>query len=139
MTRRLPKENSCNWPSLCAVVLGFFLITISLEAQNSRENSFEQVKREFIVEFKPGILTLPQGRTKGRLDEIEIPSQELHQILVNGRVSEISRLIPNFVAENRFKMTRTGEPVELTDWSNVYLLRLAVPMMRDSLLNTMSS
>jgi len=36
-------------------------------------------------------------------------------------------------------MTRTGEPVELTDWSNVYLLRLAVPMMRDSLLNTMSS
>lgn len=89
--------------------------------------------REIIIRFKNGAVTPPQGRTSGTLSEFDIPSQALRQILQNANVALISRLMADFRPGDQFIVTRTGETVELTDWTDVYVVLLPSTQLRDTL------
>jgi len=94
-------------------------------------------EREVIVMFKSDAVIPPENRTKGRPDEFQIPEQGLRQVLLHANIEAISRLMPDFRPEERHAVTRTGEEVQLTDWSNVYVIRLPQPNAREGFLNAL--
>ena len=102
-------------------------------AYSQTEASSVDPEREIIVMFKSDAITPPSGRTRGRPDEFDIPSQALRQILRNANVQAISRLMPDFRPEDRFAVSRTGETVQLTDWTHVYVLLLPSAPAREGL------
>ncbi len=93
--------------------------------------------REVIAMLRVGVLTPPPGRSHGLLSEFQIPSQELRQVLQGAGVEAIGRVIPDFRPEDRFAISRTGEKVELTDWTNVYIVRLASSETRSAILKAL--
>lgn len=95
--------------------------------------------REIIVMFQPGIVEPPSGRTSGRVDEFQIASDTLKFVLQNVNVEAISRLMSDFRPEDRFTVSRTGEAIELTDWTNVYVVRLPVALARQTILDTLQT
>lgn len=107
--------------------------SISIVQAQSSTSSIDP-EREGIVMFKSGAVTPPPDRTMGQPDEFLIPSQALRQILLNANVEAISRLMPNFHPQDRFAVSRTGQEVELTDWTNVYVVRLPDTVAREDVI-----
>ncbi|MDZ7343203.1 MAG: S8 family serine peptidase, partial [candidate division KSB1 bacterium] len=89
--------------------------------------------------FKPSAVALPDSLAQGRLDEAQITSPALRQALQNANVEILAKIIPGFRSEDRFITLPTGESVELTDWSNVYVIRLARAQARQALIETLSN
>lgn len=102
----------------------------NLHAQND-------AAREIIVMFKPEVVALPDSLAEGRLDETQINAPALRQALQNARVERLAKMIPGFRAEDRFIILPTGESIELTDWSKVYVLRLPSAQAREALLRAL--
>ncbi|MFQ6611103.1 MAG: S8 family serine peptidase [Fidelibacterota bacterium] len=94
-------------------------------------------EREVIVMFKSGAVGPPEGRTAGGLEEFQIPEQALKHVLLNANVEAISRLIPDFLPEDKYGVSRTGEEIQLTDWTNVYVIRIPQSQARNGFLNAL--
>ncbi len=101
-----------------------FLLFIIFSTQIIAQNSSELYKREVIVWFKENILVKPAGKTAGTPDEFQINSSAVENMLQTYNSEFISQLIPGFTSADRIKTARTGEQVILTDWTDVYVLRL---------------
>jgi hypothetical protein len=93
--------------------------------------------REVIVLFTENVVTPPAGKSSGMVNEFRISSQPLEKILQESSVEAISRVIADFKPEDRFAVSRTGEQVTLTDWSNIYVLRLPSLDGRQALLDSL--
>lgn len=93
--------------------------------------------REVIVMFKSDAVIPPANRTEGRPDEFQIQEEALRHILLNANVGAISRLMPDFLPEQKYAVSRTGEEVQLTDWTHVYVLHLPQPQAREGFLNAL--
>ncbi|PIP12003.1 MAG: hypothetical protein COX49_08030, partial [bacterium (Candidatus Stahlbacteria) CG23_combo_of_CG06-09_8_20_14_all_40_9] len=113
------------------------LCTLYTFAQGQSLTPSIDPEREVIVMFKIDAVIPPANRTAGRPDEFQIPEQGLLQVLLDANVEAISRLMPEFRPEDRYAVSRTGEEVQLTDWTNVYVIRLPQPQARESFLNAL--
>ncbi len=96
-------------------------------------------EREVIIMFKSGAVVPPAGSTAGGPEEFQIPEQTLRHLLLNADVEAISRLIPDFLPEQEYAVSRTGEEVQLTDWTNVYVIRFPQPQAREGFLNALKN
>lgn len=110
----------------------------SLMAQPGVQSPSVDPEREIIVMYRLGAVSPPAGSTEGLVDDFEIPSMELRQVLQAANIEVMSRLIPDFESQDRFRVSRTGEMVELTDWSNVYLVRLPTAQERAFLVEALA-
>jgi subtilisin family serine protease len=134
------KHNILGGTKSIVLMLSGLIITAGLCFAQAEESSPSvDPERELIVMFHSGAVEPPEGRTQGTLDEFQIRSDTLRQILKNAHVEAISRLIPNFQDEDRFIISRTGESVVLTDWTKVYLLRVPVAQTRDTLIAVLNN
>ena len=95
--------------------------------------------REVIVQFKSDSYTLPSNKFSGTIDEFQFKSQSLRTLLQENNVEEISQLIPGFTQEDRVKISRTGEQVTISDWSNYFLLRMQTTQNREELINYLNN
>ena len=113
------------------------LCTLYTFAQGQSLTPSIDPEREVIVMFKSDAVISPANRTAGKPDEFQIPEQGLRQLLLNANVEAISRLMPEFRPEDRYAVSRTGEEVQLTDWTQVYVIRLPLPQAREGFLNAL--
>ena len=119
-------------------VLGiFFLLTTFIFAQTDTPSI--DPEREVIVMFRSDAVIPPASRTEGQPDEFQIPDEGLRQLLLNTNVERIARLMPDFRPEDRFAISRTGETVQLTDWTHVYILRLPQAAAREAFLDALEN
>ena len=125
--------------SIGLLLFGLIITTGLCFAKAEESSSSVDPERELIVMLHPGAVEPPEGRTEGTLDEFQITSDTLRQILADANVEAISRLVPDFQDEDRFIISRTGESVVLTDWTRVYLLRVPVAQTRDSLIAVLNN
>ena len=125
------------YPRKVAFSLAFLLwgSVVSLLAQETTPSV--DPEREVLVMFDSGAITAPAGQATGRPEEFQFSGEELRKVIKDARVQAISRLIPDFQPEDRFATGRTGELVQLTDWTHVYVLRLPQPGARDSFLESL--
>ncbi|TAK64051.1 MAG: T9SS type A sorting domain-containing protein [Bacteroidetes bacterium] len=112
----------------CVIIIIMF---VTAAAYSQGESSSLYPEREVIAMFAPGVLTPPSGSTSALPASFQINSASLQQLFQNAGVELISRLIPHFQPEDTLAVTRTGETVRLTDWTNVYLLLLPDTYNRD--------
>lgn len=133
MQAKICSRKSSRLKRTAILFLGALLFGVikNLHAQND-------AAREIIVMFKPNVVALPDSLTEGRLDETQINAPALRQALQNANVERLAKIIPGFRAEDRLITLPTGESVELTDWSKVYVLRLPAAQARDRLLRALS-
>ena len=100
---------------LVAVVLG-----ITTDAVASGED------REVIAMFRPGTLILPAGSDSGTVDEATIPIIELENGLTSLGIEMITKAFPGFNLADTLEVTAEGDTLRLTNWGNVFVLRLPV-------------
>ena len=115
------------------------LCTLYTFAQGQSLTPSIDPEREVVVMFKSDAVIPPANRTAGRPDEFQIPERGLRQLLLNANVEAISRLMPEFRPEDRYAVNRTGEEVQLTDWTQVYVIRLPQPQAREGFLNALKN
>ena len=94
--------------------------------------------REVIVAFEPGAVERPPGHTRGSLETFGITAPSVEQALTDAGTEHLAQLIPGFEPENRFATSRTGIPVELTDWTHTYVVRVASRFERDALMEALN-
>lgn len=114
-----------------AVVLGCILAS-SAHAQEGSPSV--DPDREVIVMFRPGTVIRPPGVVAGRLGSFVIRDPQLLQLLTEARVESVAQVVAGFEPEDRFAVSLSGEPVELTDWSHTFLLRVPGELGRAELL-----
>ncbi|MCI0695820.1 S8 family serine peptidase [candidate division KSB1 bacterium] len=124
------KSSRLKRTAILLLVALLFCVIKNLHAQSD-------YAREIIVMFKPDVVALPDSLAQGRLDEAQINAPALRQALQNANVELLAKIIPGFRAEDRFITLPTGESVELTDWSNVYVIRLPSAQAREALLRAL--
>ncbi len=122
---------------VCAIILIF--ITGFCFVRADEMSISVDPERELIVRFQPNVV-VPLGDTaQGTLNNFQILSDSLLPILVNANVEKITRLVRDFQSENRFTVNRTGDSVMLTDWSNIYLLRIPEALARETLITLLGN
>ena len=94
--------------------------------------------REVIVAFEPGAVERPPGHTRGSLETFSITAPSVEQALTDAGTEHLAQLIPGFEPENRFATSRTGIPVELTDWTHTYVVRVASRFERNALMEALN-
>lgn len=113
------------------------LVIFSLSlCQILAQNRFTSVDtdREVIVEFKANSFTKLKDHS-GSLKDFQINSQSLKEKLQQNNVEEISQLIPGFTERDRIKISRTGDQVMISDWSNYYVIRIQSKNNRDNFIS----
>ncbi|MFH1942150.1 MAG: hypothetical protein ABIL68_08580 [bacterium] len=101
------------------VLVTLILGTLNTFSWSQNESQSIDLEREIIVMFAEGAVIPPVDRTAGKLDEFQVPSGALRQILQNANVEKISRLMPEFRPKDRFAINVTGESVLLTNWTDI--------------------
>ena len=115
----------------------YFLLATFIFAQYQGDPPSMDPEREVIVMFRSDAVIPPENRTEGRPDEFQIPGDGLRQLLVETNVETIARLLPDFRPEDRFAISRTGETVQLTDWTHIYVIRLPQATLREAFVNAL--
>jgi len=133
MQAKIYRQKSSRLQRTAILLLGALLLGMLNNLQAQSDSA-----REIIVMFKPEVVALPDSLAQGRLDQAQINAPALRQALQNANVERLAKIIPGFRPENRFITLPTGENVELTDWSQIYILRLPAAQARDGLLRALS-
>lgn len=85
----------------------------------------EAIEREIIIQFSPGTLSLPPGRTQARLEEVSFQVPTLRSVLQLYNTDTIAKAFPAFKPADTLGVSRRGEAVKLSDLSEVYKITLA--------------
>ena len=121
------------------VLVTLILGTLNTFSWSQNESQSIDLEREIIVMFAEGAVIPPVDRTAGKLDEFQVPSGALRQILQNANVEKISRLMPEFRPKDRFAINVTGESVLLTNWTDIYVLLLPSTQKREVILSALTN
>ena len=105
-------------------VLTLALHSPVLHAQGATDDA----DREVIVEFAPGTISLPVGRTTSAINALQTLPSGLQSTLQLFDVRELRRAFPDAPAKAVVARSFvTGDDVKLPDLSGVYVLRAASP------------
>ncbi|MEA3431121.1 MAG: S8 family serine peptidase, partial [candidate division WOR-3 bacterium] len=108
--------------SLLIVFLGCIFCTLSSFALTP-----EEIFREVIVEFKPGTVQLPEGKSSATLTETQLTAP-VRSILQKHNTELILKAFPDFrLSDTLGILKETGETVRLANMSEVYKIRLISP------------
>ena len=80
-----------------------------------------------VVRFVPAAIEAPQGRTSGSIYEFNFTSETLRNALIEEGVEHLTRLFPHFSSGDRNSTNLIGEPIELEDLSEFYLVTVSAP------------
>lgn len=89
---------------------------------------------EVNVGFKGKFANLPVGANESSLAEAGISDLGLQTLLADYGVSSIEKLIPEFDPSDRVGVTRTGEIVQLTNYSRFFVLKFHNDVLADAFL-----
>lgn len=107
-------------------IRAFSLISIVMVSTASIGLGQEQTAdREILVMFQPGVIVLPEGITQAPIPEVTINVPAVRDVLERGNADSVIRAFPDFDQSDTLGISRTGEEVRLTDWSNLYRIRLS--------------
>jgi hypothetical protein len=81
--------------------------------------------RQVLVVFSPGTIAMADELDVGDVAQVVSLESGLGQVLTNYGIQVIARAFPDFNRADTLGVGYTGEPVRLTDWSNVFLLTAA--------------
>lgn len=123
-------KTNLKYAILCIFI--FFILSSNVFGQDNKPSV--DPEREVIVMFAKDAILPPHGLTRGAPSDFIISSEGLKDILIRSKVETISRLIPDFVPEDKHVINHLGHPVELTDWANVYVLILPNVITREKVI-----
>ncbi len=119
-------------------LLAASLVLFALPARSQDARVSTDPEREVLVMFQPGVVTSPAGRVAGPVAAFSVTSPAVLDALTAAGVEAVVEVVPGFKPEDRFVTNPTGESVELTDWSRVFLLRTASPAARQPLIGALA-
>ncbi|MBE0433634.1 S8 family serine peptidase [candidate division WOR-3 bacterium] len=105
-------------------ILWVVLLPISLWAS---------VEQEVLILFKSETIQMPNGKDTASLQEVIAP-QEVISCFEEIQIQEISRVVPDFNRADTMKITEDGTIARLLDFSQLFLLKLAIEINRDSVI-----
>jgi hypothetical protein len=82
-------------------------------------------EHQVIAMFRPGVIQLPSGNLAATLQNTVVTSEEVADLLQDYEVESIAKAIPEFNPADSLGISRTGDLVRLTDYSEVYRLVLS--------------
>ncbi|MBC8193417.1 MAG: S8 family serine peptidase [Candidatus Marinimicrobia bacterium] len=91
-------------------------------------------EREVMAYFSPGAILPKNSLGVGTLADFTIKNGELDQLFNTYGVEKLMRIIPGFQPSDRNIIGRRGQPVELFDWYNSYILLLPHSSLRAAFL-----
>ena len=117
---------------------GLVVLSLLLVIEFSFALTQEEILREIIVMFKPGVVQLPEGSIGGPLDQITI-SSDVDSLLNMYGAELITKAFPDFAASDTLGVTRKGKIMRRTDLREVYKIRLYQAENRDTLISELSN
>lgn len=91
------------------------------------------VNKEIVVQFRPSVLKLPNGRSQSTIPELSSIDSKVRNLLLVHQVDRIRKAFPNFNPTDSIRVTLDGRIVKL-NFANVYVIRLPQSSNRDALL-----
>ena len=102
-----------------AAFIAISCISFSSQALEGGENGFD-----VMVMFRPGVAEIPGGISAARPAEVRFSQSRIGEILFQCNAQYILRAVPDFQRADTLQVTRTGEIVRVTDWSDTYIIKL---------------
>jgi hypothetical protein len=84
------------------------------------------VDREIVAMIAPEVLQLPVGTDSSTVEQATISSIVLENQFATLGVEMITRAVPDFSLSDTLFVTPEGDSLRITNWANVYVLRLPV-------------
>jgi len=75
--------------------------------------------------FERGLISLPEGKTKASVDELQVSRAEIRNAFVQYKALSVSKAFPAFSPTDTLRVARTGERVRLADLSNIFVVELS--------------
>ncbi|NIV14928.1 MAG: hypothetical protein GWN62_27820 [Aliifodinibius sp.] len=105
-------------------VIGLFSIFAVIFILNGILAQGSMYQWEIIVMTKGEVFELPEGTNEAPYEEVTVLSEDVEAILSTYEAETIARAIPGFTEEDRNQTSRLGKPVQLADWTKLFVVKL---------------
>ncbi len=110
---------------VCVAVALTLTIAVAIQAAATDDMVRD---RQVLVEFKRGVIELPEATTSAPLEDVSIAPEAVRSLLVSHGVEVVAKAFPDFdLADTLGVARRTGKVVRLSDLSRIYSLELQGP------------
>lgn len=108
--------------AVCVAVALTVTVAVAIPAEATEGMILD---RQVLVEFKRGVIQLPEAATSAVLEDVRIASEAVQSLLASRGVEVVAKAFPDFdLADTLGIARRTGKVVRLSDLSEIYSLGL---------------
>jgi hypothetical protein len=101
-----------------------FFLFVTVLALPIRVFAQIDIQKQVVVKFDGEVIQLPTGQSASTTSEVQVFSTEIDNIFSTYGVVSIEKAFPSIQPNDTWKVSRTGELVEVPDLSNIYVLTL---------------